>query len=93
MTNDSNKLQDNLDQLDPLFQTGKTTPIHGVLKVAGSDEKQVDDKLEAILKELQYDKKVIVDIVNGTSEPASTSKKPFISRIDGKTRDKNGKEQ
>jgi hypothetical protein len=77
---------------DPLFRPGKTTPIHGMLKVAGSDEKMVDKKLEAILNHLHHGE-VIVDIKDGVSEPVSTSTKNFKSRIDGSTRPKNGREQ
>ena len=73
---------------DPLFKT--TSPIHGVIKVAGSDASVVNSKLIAIQAILKVGT-VITDIP-GQSLPMTVN-----SRIDGQVRPKekglNGHEQ
>ncbi|KAK3356647.1 hypothetical protein B0T25DRAFT_537124 [Lasiosphaeria hispida] len=65
---------------DRLFQQ----EIHGVLKVAGSDETQVEDRLDQIKGVLGYGTGVIADIV-GDSAPTKA-----ISRVDGASKPHEG---
>ena len=78
---------------DPLFNTTTTTsktPIHGVIKVAGSSLEIVNNKLTDIKNTLNYPT-LIVDIA-GNSLPTNDN-----SRVDGQVRPKsqglNGHEQ
>lgn len=72
---------------DPLFNT---TPIHGILKVAGSSPEIVNSKLDGIKSILGYPT-IIADIA-AQSLPTSAN-----SRVDGQVRPKdqglNGHEQ
>jgi hypothetical protein len=76
------------EQWDPLFNS--TTPIHGVLKVAGGSPEMVDSKLNDI-KSILGHPTLIVDIA-GRSLPTTAN-----SRVDGHVRPKdqglNGHEQ
>ncbi|CAO2652321.1 Nn.00g006040.m01.CDS01 [Neocucurbitaria sp. VM-36] len=82
-------------QWDPLFKS-KSTPIHGLLKIAGSDADEVNKKLQAILKVLQHGT-VTLD-VKGISPPNTVESridgavKPKGFNLDGKIVDLNGKE-
>lgn len=74
-----------VDSWDPLFTT---TTIDGLLKVAGSDSKIINDKLEH-LKRILGHPQVITDI-EGNSPPSLTN-----SKLEGNTRpgEQHGHEQ
>ena len=78
MSNDgpTNLNDPEVEQWDPLF---RANPIHGLLKVAGSDSKIINDKLEH-LKRILGHPQVITDI-EGTSPPSLTK-----SKLEGNTR-------
>lgn len=65
-----------VDSWDPLF---RTTTIDGLLKVAGSDCKIINDKLEHLKRILDHPQ-VITDI-EGNSPPSLTK-----SKLEGNTR-------
>ncbi|KAL9045577.1 MAG: hypothetical protein Q9214_001401 [Letrouitia sp. 1 TL-2023] len=73
---------------DPLFKA--TTPVHGVIKVAGSDPDMVNSRL--VLIQLILKLGTLITDIAGQSPPTSVS-----SRIDGQVRPKdkglNGHEQ
>lgn len=65
-----------VDDWDPLF---RSTTIHGLIKVAGSDTKIVEDEL-ARIKSILGHPYVIKDI-DGTSSPTTAK-----SKVEGNTR-------
>ena len=76
-TDGPNNLNDpDVNDWDPLF---KANTIHGLLKVAGSDSKIINDKLER-LKQILGHPRVITDI-EGNSPPSLTK-----SKLEGNTR-------
>ena len=66
-----------VDSWDPLF---RTTTIHGLLKVAGSDSPIINDRLEDLKRILGHPQGVIADI-EGNSPPSLTN-----SKLEGSTR-------
>jgi hypothetical protein len=74
---------------DKLFKS-ESTPIHGMLKVAGSDKDQVEIKLQAILKVLQHGT-VTLDVAE--TSPPMTEKSRINGNVRPKERGLNGKEQ
>ena len=67
-----------VDEWDSLF---KTTTIHGLLKVAGSSPKIVDDELSRIKDILGYGYPHVIKDIEGHSPPTNTK-----SKIEGNTR-------
>ena len=65
-----------LEKWDPLFNSA---PIHGLLKIAGSNEKIINDELEHIKRILGHPR-VIRDI-DGNSAPTAIK-----SKVEGSTR-------
>lgn len=65
------------DNWDPLFTT---TTIHGLLKIAGSDSKVINDKLDHLKRILGQPQKIITDI-EGNSPPTL-----YPSKLEGSTR-------
>lgn len=67
------------DRWDPLFNTANKAAIHGVLKVAGSDQEIINAKLDTIKGILGYPK--TINDVEGESLPTTNK-----SRVDGHLR-------